>query len=93
MVAGGEDDVAAGALGRFAEEAIVQGLGLIGGKAAVEDVAGDEENVYRLFAQSLCEPVKEEAELFVPFPAVESLAEMPVGSMEYFHRMSCMPPV
>jgi hypothetical protein len=89
VVAGGEDDVAAGALGRFAEEAIVQGLGLIGGKAAVEDVAGDEENVYGFVAQYLYEPFEEEAELFVPFPAVESLPEMPVGSMEYFHGVSC----
>ena len=93
VVAGRDDDMAARAFGRFAEKAVVQRLCLIGGEAAVENIAGHKEHIHGFAAQGVRKPVEEKAEFIVAPAAVKGLPEMPVGSMEYVHGVSCMPVV
>ena len=89
MVAGRQDDSQTGVVGRHLGEEIVElAFGRSRRVGVVEDVAAHQQGVGVFLGHRLQQPVQKMTVLIRAVVAVEGVAKMPVGSMEYFHTFA-----
>ena len=89
MVAGNENDAHAGVFDReMGEEVVEKSLHLGGGVGAVEDVAAHNEGIGLLLHDGVAQPAEEVAVFGHTIVAVEDVAEVPIGGVYDFHRVS-----
>ena len=89
VVAGRQDDSQTGVVGRHLGKEIVElAFGRSRRVGVVEDVAAHQQGVWVFLGHRLQQPVQEMTVLIRAVVAVEGVAKMPVGSMEYFHTFA-----
>ena len=94
MVAAGDDDPAAAAFAANpGQEVVVHSGAGVSGSVRVEEIPRDQQHVDRFPGDQLQEPGEEVAELPVPAPAAEQVAEMPVGRVQQSHIRSVEAPL
>ena len=89
VVAGNENDAHAGVFDReMGEEVVEKSLHLGGGVGAVEDVAAHNEGIGLLLHDGVAQPAEEVAVFGHTIVAMEDVAEVPIGGVYDFHRVS-----
>ena len=86
MVAGSDDHMPAGGKIDLPQKIIIQALGLVAGRAAIEDVPGNDQDIHCFFLQCAGKPVQESRKFLVAFLAEKRAAKMPVRCMKYAHE-------
>ena len=87
MVACSDDHMSAGGKIDLPQKIIIQALGPVAGRAAIEDVPGNDQDIHFFFLQSTGKPVQESRKFLVAFLAEKRAAKMPVRCMKYAHEM------
>ena len=85
VVAGSDDHMTAGGKIDLPQKIIIQTLSPVAGRAAVEDVPGNDQDIHLLFLQCAGKPVQESRKFLIAFLAEKRAAEMPVRCMKYAH--------
>ena len=88
VVASDDDDMTAAGLRDLAEEIVVQLLGGDAGEAGVEDISSHQQDVNLPVVDFLQQPLQKGQVFVMPFLNVQRPPQVPVGSVQYFHKSS-----
>ena len=86
VIAGSDDHMTAGGEIDLPQKVIVQALGPVAGRAAIEDIPRDDQDIHLFFLQCAGKPVQESRKFLVAFLAEKRAAQMPVRCMKYAHN-------